>query len=86
VAYFQNKNARLYYEDVGQGDPIIANHGLAEDTTYWSESGVTAALAAKNQTGLDQKSTTAAELPAAESQLARQSGSIYLQDGRTSLQ
>ncbi|MBI4767102.1 MAG: alpha/beta hydrolase [Deltaproteobacteria bacterium] len=47
MAYFQNNNVRIYYEDVGQGEPIIANHGLAEDTTYWSESGVTASLAAK---------------------------------------
>jgi 3-oxoadipate enol-lactonase len=47
MAYFQNNKARIYYEDVGQGEPIIANHGLAEDTTYWSEPGVTAALAAK---------------------------------------
>jgi 3-oxoadipate enol-lactonase len=47
MAYFQNNNARIYYEEVGKGDPIIANHGLAEDTTYWSEPGVTAALAEK---------------------------------------
>ena len=53
MAYFQNNNARIYYEDVGQGEPIIANHGLAEDTTYWSESGVTAALAAKYPSDLD---------------------------------
>lgn len=47
MAYFQNNNARIYYEDVGQGEPIIANHGLSEDTTYWSEPGVTTALAEK---------------------------------------
>jgi len=47
MAYFQNGKARIYYEDVGKGDPIIANHGLSEDTTYWSEAGVTAALAEK---------------------------------------
>ncbi|MBW2623955.1 MAG: alpha/beta hydrolase, partial [Deltaproteobacteria bacterium] len=45
MAFFQNGNARIYYEDVGEGEPIIANHGLSEDTTYWSEPGVTAALA-----------------------------------------
>lgn len=45
MAFFQNGNARIYYEDVGEGEPVIANHGLAEDTTYWSEPGVTAALA-----------------------------------------
>jgi pimeloyl-ACP methyl ester carboxylesterase len=47
MAIFQNGNARIYYEDVGQGEPIIANHGLSEDTTYWSEPGVTADLAEK---------------------------------------
>jgi pimeloyl-ACP methyl ester carboxylesterase len=47
MAYFQNGKASIYYEDVGKGDPILANHGLSEDTTYWSEPGVTAALAEK---------------------------------------
>lgn len=47
MAFFQNGNARIYYEDVGEGEPIVANHGLSEDTTYWSEPGVTAALAEK---------------------------------------
>ena len=47
MAYFQNGNARIYYEDVGQGEPIISNHGLSEDTTYWSAPGVTAELAPK---------------------------------------
>jgi len=45
MAYFQNGNARIYYEDVGEGEPIFTNHGVSEDTTYWSEPGVTAALA-----------------------------------------
>jgi pimeloyl-ACP methyl ester carboxylesterase len=45
MAYFENGNARIYYEDVGEGEPILANHGLSEDTGYWSETGVTAALA-----------------------------------------
>jgi len=47
MPYFQNKNAKIYYEDVGEGEPIIANHGLLEDGTYWSETGVTAKLAEK---------------------------------------
>jgi len=50
MAYFQNGNARIYYEDIGQGEPIIANHGLSEDTTYWSEPGVTAALRSEEST------------------------------------
>jgi pimeloyl-ACP methyl ester carboxylesterase len=47
VAFFQNGNVRIYYEDVGQGEPIICNHGLSEDTSYWSAPGVTADLAEK---------------------------------------
>lgn len=47
MAYFQNGNAKIYYEDVGEGEPIFTNHGVTEDTTYWSEPGVTAALAEK---------------------------------------
>ena len=45
MAIFENGNARIYYEDVGEGEPIFTNHGVTEDTTYWSEPGVTAALA-----------------------------------------
>ena len=47
MAFFQHGNARIYYEDVGQGEPIISNHGLSEDANYWSETGVTTALAEK---------------------------------------
>ncbi|HEC38257.1 hypothetical protein LCGC14_0944120 [marine sediment metagenome] len=47
MPYFQNENVKLYYEDVGEGEPIIANHGLMEDGTYWSETGVTTKLAEK---------------------------------------
>jgi pimeloyl-ACP methyl ester carboxylesterase len=45
MAFLQRGNAKIYYEDVGSGDPIITNHGLMEDCGYWSETGVTAALA-----------------------------------------
>jgi pimeloyl-ACP methyl ester carboxylesterase len=47
MPYFEKGNLRMYYEDVGKGDPIITNHGLAEDCNYWSETGVTAALSKK---------------------------------------
>ena len=47
MPYFQNENVKMYYEDVGEGETIIANHGLLEDVTYWSETGVTAKLAEK---------------------------------------
>jgi pimeloyl-ACP methyl ester carboxylesterase len=45
MPYFEKDNLRLYYEDVGKGEPILTNHGLLEDGTYWSETGVTARLA-----------------------------------------
>jgi len=44
MAYFEHGKAKIYYEDVGQGEPILVNHGLSEDTGYWSETGITAAL------------------------------------------
>jgi pimeloyl-ACP methyl ester carboxylesterase len=47
MPYFEKDNLKLYYEDVGKGEAIIANHGLSENTIYWSESGVTAKLAEK---------------------------------------
>jgi len=37
MATFSRGTARLYYEDHGQGEAIIAVHGLIENTTYWKE-------------------------------------------------
>jgi len=45
MPYFERENVRIYYEDVGKGEVIISNHGLMEDGTYWSETGVTQKLA-----------------------------------------
>jgi len=45
MPYLERGHVRLYYEDVGKGEPIITNHGLSEDCGYWSETGVTARLA-----------------------------------------
>ncbi|KKK45500.1 MAG: Alpha/beta superfamily hydrolase, partial [Candidatus Lokiarchaeum sp. GC14_75] len=47
MPFFDNKNVKLYYEDVGEGEPIISNHGLSEDGNYWSDTGVTEELAKK---------------------------------------
>jgi pimeloyl-ACP methyl ester carboxylesterase len=47
VSYLIIGNAKIYYEDVGDGNPILTNHGLMEDCGYWSETGVTAALAGR---------------------------------------
>lgn len=47
MAYFQHDNVKMYYEDLGRGEPIIANHGLSEDVGYWAAPGVTAQLIKK---------------------------------------
>ncbi len=44
MPFFQNNTAHIYYEDTGAGEPIIATHGLIENTTYWSKTGVSPAL------------------------------------------
>lgn len=44
MAFFNRNNARIYFEDVGHGEPIITIHGLSEDCNYWSETGVTKKL------------------------------------------
>lgn len=46
MAHFKNGNADIYYEDVGEGPPIITTHGVNENTLYWSLSGVTDRLIA----------------------------------------
>lgn len=45
MPYFTSNNARIYYEDMGRGDPIIAVGGLMENTAYWSLPGVSFMLA-----------------------------------------
>ena len=44
MPFFERANVKLYYEDVGEGEPIITNHGLMEDCGYWNETGVTEKL------------------------------------------
>ena len=45
MALLEHGNVKFYYEDVGEGEPIITTHGLMEDCGYWSETGITAKLA-----------------------------------------
>jgi len=45
MAFFERGNARIYYEEAGHGDPVIAIHGLIENTLYWSLAGVAEKLA-----------------------------------------
>jgi len=35
MAYFTRGNAKIYFEDHGRGEPVIAVHGLIENTRYW---------------------------------------------------
>lgn len=44
MPYVQSNNASLHYEEYGIGDPVIAVHGLCENTRYWSQTGVAEAL------------------------------------------
>ena len=40
MPYFERENARLYFEDVGEGPAIVRMHGLTENHLYWSLPGV----------------------------------------------
>lgn len=44
MPYMQRGNARIYFEDVGRGEPIITTHGVSENADYWSIPGVTGML------------------------------------------
>jgi pimeloyl-ACP methyl ester carboxylesterase len=35
MAYCTHGKTRIYFEDTGQGEPIVAVHGLIENTLYW---------------------------------------------------
>lgn len=45
MPFVRSGNAQVYYEDYGKGEPIIAVHGLIENTTYFTRTGVVDALA-----------------------------------------
>lgn len=40
-----HRNACIYYEETGSGEPVILLHGFSVNTAYWSQTGVTAKLA-----------------------------------------
>ena len=42
-------NAHIHWEEAGSGSPILTTHGLTENASYWSLSGVSAALAAHHR-------------------------------------
>ena len=37
MPFFARDNAKIYFEDDGWGEAIIAVHGLIENTTYWKD-------------------------------------------------
>ena len=37
MPFFTRDNAKIYFEDDGWGEAIIAVHGLLENTTYWKD-------------------------------------------------
>lgn len=45
MPYFQRGNARLYYDDQGQGEAILTTHGVSENGSYWGLPGVSEQLA-----------------------------------------
>jgi non-heme chloroperoxidase len=47
MPYVRSGNADIYYEEYGEGEAVIALHGLIENTLYFSLTGVSDALARK---------------------------------------
>lgn len=45
MAFLERVNASIYYEQAGAGVPVIAVHGLIENTAYWRLPGITQRLA-----------------------------------------
>jgi len=49
MPYFKRGNAEIYFLEQGKGFPVIAVHGLIENTAYWRLGGVTDRLAREFQ-------------------------------------
>lgn len=45
MANFQHQNVNFHYQEMGQGEAIIALHGLCLNTKYWMNTGVAQSLA-----------------------------------------
>ncbi|MFO7838749.1 MAG: alpha/beta hydrolase, partial [Desulfosalsimonadaceae bacterium] len=45
--YFTRDNAKIYFSEQGHGPPVIAVHGLMENSAYWRMPGVADRLAAE---------------------------------------
>ncbi len=44
MAYFQHQDVKFHYEEMGQGEAIIALHGFSLNSSYWMQTGVAKAL------------------------------------------
>lgn len=47
MPFLYRPNTRLYYEIRGDGEPLLLLHGFSVNTHYWTDSGLSAQLAAK---------------------------------------
>jgi len=47
MPYANRGSARLYYDELGEGEPILTTHGVCENGSYWSLPGVSERLAAR---------------------------------------
>jgi pimeloyl-ACP methyl ester carboxylesterase len=45
MPYFRRPGAKLFFDDVGVGVPIITMHGFIENGSYWGRTGVSGSLA-----------------------------------------
>jgi pimeloyl-ACP methyl ester carboxylesterase len=45
VPYLERPGARIFYDEVGTGPAILTTHGVCENGSYWSRTGVSGALA-----------------------------------------
>ena len=53
MPYLTLHNAKLFYDMVGEGEPIITTHGVSENGSYWSRTGVSEQLAAAGYRVID---------------------------------
>jgi pimeloyl-ACP methyl ester carboxylesterase len=44
MPFYEHANARLFYEVMGEGPPILTTHGVAENHLYWALPGVASIL------------------------------------------
>ncbi|MBK7250753.1 MAG: alpha/beta hydrolase [Gammaproteobacteria bacterium] len=53
MPYLNRPDAKVFFDDLGSGEPIITMHGFIENGSYWSRTGVSGALAAAGYRVID---------------------------------